>query len=209
MINKFLKAKHWQLFFLTFGILMISQFIMMGMMISNRDIDVESNHIMMLSYMKVFVVLTIVFAGVFLGWFWSVGVGLQSRIPKGVKMKVKRFKIGFIIPALYMLIFMVFLLLTLNGEMDVGNRPSGILFGKFAVIIIPLHLFSMFCLFHSLYFVAKTFKTVELQREVTFSDFAGEFFLIWFYPIGVWIIQPKINKMVEEEITNLDEEIHQ
>jgi hypothetical protein len=56
----------------------------------------------------------------------------------------------------------------------------------------------MFCIFYTLYFVAKTFKTVELQREVKFSDFAGEFFMIWFYPIGIWIIQPKINKMIEE-----------
>lgn len=41
---------------------------------------------------------------------------------------------------------------------------------------------------------AKTIKTVELQKKVTFSDFAGEFFLLWFSPIGIWILQPKINK---------------
>ena len=67
--------------------------------------------------------------------------------------------------------------------------------GIFAIIV-PVHLFAMFCIFYSLYFVAKTFKTVELQRTVTFSDFAGEFFLLWFYPIGIWIIQPKINRMI-------------
>ena len=49
------------------------------------------------------------------------------------------------------------------------------------------------------YFVAKTYKTVELQRQVSFSDFAGEFFMIWFYPIGIWIIQPKLNKIIENE----------
>jgi putative effector of murein hydrolase LrgA (UPF0299 family) len=69
--------------------------------------------------------------------------------------------------------------------------------GLFAFII-PIHLFAMFCIFYSLYFVAKTIKTVELQRAVTFSDFVLEFFLIWFYPIGIWIIQPQINKMIEE-----------
>ena len=47
-----------------------------------------------------------------------------------------------------------------------------------------------------MYFVAKTFKTAELQRKVSFSDFAGDFFLVWFLPIGIWIIQPKINRMV-------------
>ena len=47
-----------------------------------------------------------------------------------------------------------------------------------------------------LYKAAKTIKTVELQKKVTFSDFAGEFFLLWFSPIGIWILQPKINKFV-------------
>jgi len=58
-----------------------------------------------------------------------------------------------------------------------------------------VHLFSMFCLFYCLYFIAKALKTVELQRPVTFSDYAGEFFLLWFYPVGVWILQPRINQI--------------
>ena len=77
--------------------------------------------------------------------------------------------------------------------------PAVELIMSLVVIIIPLHLFSMFCIFYSLYFVAKTYKTVELQRQVSFSDFAGEFFMIWFYPIGIWIIQPKLNKIIENE----------
>ena len=79
--------------------------------------------------------------------------------------------------------------------------PSGGLISGIFGIILPLHFLSMFGILHSMYFVAKTFKTVELQREVSFSDFAGEFFLIWFYPVGIWIIQPKINKMVENKKT--------
>jgi hypothetical protein len=78
-----------------------------------------------------------------------------------------------------------------------GVEPNvGTMFGLL-IFILPMHLFSMFCIFYSLYFVAKTFKTVELQREVSFSDFAGEFFMIWFLLIGIWIIQPKVNRLVE------------
>lgn len=91
----------------------------------------------------------------------------------------------------------------LPGVVASGNGPDIGLIGSMVGIIIPLHLFSMFCIFYSLYFVAKTFKTVELQRETTFSDFAGEFFMIWFYPIGIWIIQPKVNKMAESGNTSL------
>ena len=85
-----------------------------------------------------------------------------------------------------------------NGFFENGKEPDTSMIGGLLGVIIPLHLFSMFCIFYCLYFVAKTFKTVELQREVSFSDFAGEFFLFWFFPIGIWIVQPKINKMIED-----------
>jgi hypothetical protein len=31
-----------------------------------------------------------------------------------------------------------------------------------------------------------------------FSDYSGEFFLIWFSPIGYWILQPRLNKLTDE-----------
>ena len=65
------------------------------------------------------------------------------------------------------------------------------------IFIIPAHLFSMFCIFYLMYKAARTIKTVEFEKKVTFADFAGEFFLLWFSPIGIWILQPKINKFAE------------
>lgn len=139
----------------------------------------------------------VIFTGVFYGWFWSVAVGLQSKVPVTVKMKVKKFKILFFIPLVYILLLLIVIGVVMNGAIQNGAKPGSGLIGTIAAIVIPLHLFSMFCMFYSLYFVAKTVKTVELQRTVSFSDFAGEFFMIWFYPVGIWIVQPKINKMIE------------
>lgn len=201
MIDRFLKAKHWQLFLLTFGIPMIFQFVMMGSMISNNSTQAKPNLVMMFNYMKVFPLIMIIFIGVFLGWFWSVAIGLQKKVPANIKMKVKKFKVLFFIPLIYILIFMTFFSVAMVQLFESGSNK--ISFGSVSVsglfaVILPLHLLSMFCIFYSFYFVAKTFKTVEIQREVKFGDFAGEFFLIWFYPIGIWIIQPKINTMIEE-----------
>jgi len=198
MTEKFLKAKHWQLFLLTFGIPMIFQFIMMGTMFSNIGSGNNPDPTFMFSYIKFFPIIMLIFMGVFFGWFWSVAVGLQSKVPEDVKLKVRKFKIFFFIPVVYMLFITLFMGIQMNGLMTNGTQPSDGLIGSLVAVIVPLHLFSMFCIFYSLYFVAKTFKTVELQQEVKFSDFAGEFFMIWFYPIGIWIIQPKINKMIEK-----------
>lgn len=198
MTEIFLKAKHWQLFLLTFGIPMVFQFVMMGLMFANIGSGNNPDPSFMFNYMKFFPVMMILFMGVIFGWFWSVVTGLQKKIPDEFQMKLRRFKIFFFIPLVYILFFSLFIGGTISGFAEGTNSPSPRLIGGSIAIIFPLHLFSMFCIFHSLYFVAKTFKTAELKRKVSFSDFAGEFFLIWFYPIGIWIVQPKINKMIEE-----------
>jgi hypothetical protein len=177
MTEKFLKAKHWQLFLLTFGIPMMLQFLMVGTIFTNVGTGNNPDPTFIFNYMKFFPIMMIIFTGVFFGWFWSVAVGLQIKVPEDVKMKVKKFKIFFFIPMVYLLFVTLFMGVQLNGLMTNGTEPSVGLIGVLVAVIVPLHLFSMFCIFYSLYFVAKTFKTVELQREVNFSDFAGEFFL--------------------------------
>jgi hypothetical protein len=113
-------------------------------------------------------------------------------------MKVKKFKVFFIFPLVYMVVFMLFFSAMMSSLSANNPEPGEGLVGGLFAVVVPLHLFAMFCFLYTFYFVAKTFKTVELQREVTFGDFAGEFFLLWFYPVGVWILQPKINKMIKE-----------
>jgi len=189
MIDKFLKAKHWQIFMLTFGLPYLIQIIMMPMIMMG-------NEPMMI--MKVFPIIMILFIGGFLGWLWSIGMGLQSKVPNDITMKVKKFKIFLIIPLIYMFLISLALGTMFSGALEGGQEPNGGLIGGLVGIILPLHLFSMFCIFYCLYFVAKTLKTAELQKEVSFSDFAGEFFMIWFFPIGIWIVQPKVNKMIED-----------
>jgi hypothetical protein len=197
LTSTFLKARHWQLFVLTFGIPIVFQFVMIGSMMAKVG-EGSAPDMPFTVYYRLFPVMMILFMSVFFGWFWSVAIGLQTKIPPHVHMSVKRFKILFFIPVAYMFLLFIFLGGAMSGMIKNAEEPSPEFMASVAGIVIPLHLFSMFCIFHSLYFAAKTFKTAELQREVSFSDFAGEFFMLWFYPIGIWIVQPKINKMVEE-----------
>jgi len=202
-VDRFLKAKHWQLFLLTFGLPFVLQMVVMIGVFSSMASGGVDNIATMFRYFSLFPVIMIVFAGVLYGWYWSVGVGLQKKVPENIKMKVGRFKVFFFIPLVYILFFTLLFGLLFSRLIDIGafieegsGEPPIALFSMFGIIF-PLHLFSMFCMFYNLYFVAKTIKTAELQRRVEFSDFVGEFFLTWFYPIGIWILQPKINKMVE------------
>ena len=134
--------------------------------------------------------IVILFIFVLLGWFYVVGVNLNKKLPETVKMNLTKFKWFFFIPLICMIFFYIFALVLFN-KVSIGEQLN---FAPFAVII-PLHLFSVFCIFYCIYFAAKSLKAADLQRPVTFSDYAGEFFLFLFFPIGVWLIQPRINKI--------------
>jgi hypothetical protein len=180
-MNTILKLKHWQLFGLMIGAMIISSF----------D-DMSTSKI-------IWAISMLLFVAIYFSWFWVMGINLYPKLPPTVNLNLSRFKLFMFIPAVYIVIISLVL-----GGISIGtqgDRTSG-----YAAIILPIHLFSMFCIFWCLAFVAKSLKAVELQRPVTFSDYAGEFFLIWFFPIGVWFIQPRINKMFDDNLQTTENE---
>lgn len=188
----FLRAKHWQLFLLTFGIPMLLQIVMIFSIFLNFGHPNEAA--IFNNFFRFSMVIMPLFMGMMLGWQWSVAMRLQKYLPAGIKMKTTRFKIFFFIPVIYITVIVLLVFIALP-HISSAELPGSGFFIVFACIL-PIHLFAMFCIFYCLYFVAKTIKTVELQRETSFSDFTGEFFLAWFFPVGVWILQSKINKLI-------------
>lgn len=192
-MTKFLTLKHWQLFGLLVGIPMIFQFVIMGSVFASRNPTIM---------FAVFPVMMILFIGIFFGWFYALGTNLHKKLPETVTMNLTKFKIFLFIPVVYMLILSVFMF-GMFSIISTGAEPNPL----FLVLIVPLHLFSMFCIFYCLYFIAKALKAVELQKPVKFSDYVGEFFLIWYFPVGIWIIQPRVNKLFDTTIMDNNNQI--
>jgi CDP-diglyceride synthetase len=46
-------------------------------------------------------------------------------------------------------------------------------------------------------FPARTLKSIELNRQATLREYIGDFFLIVLLPIGIWFLQPRVNKIAE------------
>jgi len=186
----FLRLKHWQLFLLLIGIPLIFQFVIMGSVILSNNTNIM---------MTVFPIMMFLLLAIFFGWFYALGTNLHKKLPIFAPMNLKTFKIFMFIPVAYIVTICLFMLVALPDLADSGQES----FAYFAIIF-PIHIFSMFCIFYCLYFISKAMKTLEWQKQVTFSDYAGEFFLIWFFPIGVWFIQPRINKIFETEKENIE-----
>lgn len=195
-MNLFLRAKHWQLFLTMFGLPFLVEIVMMVIIFLN--IRQNPDPTIILNYFRFFPLVAIIFIVPLFGWQWSIAVGLQPYLPQWVKMKITKFKVFLIIPIVYIVLILFAITFIFNTQfqsLDTVDLTAQM--GAAFAIIFPIHIFSMFCLFYCIYFVAKTIKTVELQRSVSFNDFAGEFFLTWFFPIGIWILQPRINKIIE------------
>lgn len=193
MVEKFLHAKHWQIFLPLFGIPAVFYFIVMGTMVSGLSTgQFPDSPELMFGYMKYFpfVILSVMF--VFWGWYWAVGTGLQREIPEEAALKVWRFKAALSFNALYTIFFLSFFAYSFWSF----NRGIAQLLG----VIVPFHFFAMFCVFYCMYFMAKTIKTAELQRRTHFGDCITDFFLIWFFPIGIWNLQPRINRIARGDI---------
>lgn len=184
-----LRLKHWQLFGLLIGIPFVIQII--GIL----SIVLAQNQIMMFA---MFPLIIISFTGVFFGWFYAMAVYLNKKLPDTVRIKLTKFKLSLLFPIVYIVFFTIFMSGTFGNLIGGGDSNNTIQPGIFGIIL-PFHFFSMFCIFYCIYFCAKSIKTVELQRHVAFNDYAGEFFLICFFPIGVWFIQPRINKLFNAE----------
>lgn len=175
----FLRAKHWQIFLLLFGVFFIGQIAVMSSFAAAARSPEDFGKVGL-----EFGVVMVLFMFCFLGWFWSMGLFLSSIVPASLRLRMGFFRFALIYPAVYIFAFIAFF-----------ESPKPAMFA----LIFPFHLFAMFCMFYNLYFVSKSLVLAETGKRASFYDFAGPFFLIWFFPIGVWIIQPRINRLYAQK----------
>lgn len=204
----FLKIKHWQLFILLFLLPMSFQ-IWMFSHLMNEIVDIikpdygpMSNKQNMafinaiLDKMGLFAAIIMAMTVLFFAWLWAMAMGLQHKIPTELSMKTIKFKLCFFFALIYIIMFITLLMFLAS---NFPTRLTGIE-TKFFFLVIPPHLLYIFCILYCFYFTAKAIKFAELQRPLKVDDYIGEFFLLWFAYIGVWILQPKVNRIVQNEV---------
>ena len=176
-----LRAKHWQIF-----ILMTAPFVL-GMAIEfNSDWNtlLPTEGFGTSDLKTAFLWLLFMFS--YLAWQWASGAFLNSIVQPSLRMNTGFFYFSLVYPALYFIVFWA-----------VFHNSSPVVLA----VIFPLHAFATFCMFYLLYFVSKSLVAAETAKPATFLDYAGAFFLIWFFPIGVWMIQPRINRLYAESLS--------
>jgi hypothetical protein len=124
----------------------------------------------------------------FISWLVSIGWVSNSRIDAAVRPRMHLL----LAAAAYAVAYFAFAGYYFFPAMieSARNLPA------FAPIIFPMHFLAMAAIFFVMGFAAKNLVMAERQSPARFSDYAGPFFLMWFYLIGIWFVQPRVNRLV-------------
>lgn len=128
------------------------------------------------------IIAAIVSMVILFGWLYTVATRLHPKLPADHQLKINRFRFAFFFPVVYIVAVICFVVVIVTSDSP-----------EWLFAIFPFQILAMVCMFYVLYFTSKSIKSVELQRRVQFGDYAGEFFMIWIFFVGVWYIQPRIN----------------
>ncbi len=145
-----------------------------------------------------------------IGWYRAVGQDLKRYLPDHVGLKDSTFKVTLAIQVIASFIMLGTFWYGWNwmGE----NIPNWIANDGVspeegeAMVLSGLKVVGLFFLvgiasfasqIYNCYFVGKTLKTIEEGRSVKGGELVGYVILSYLLMIGVWIMQPKINRLVE------------
>lgn len=180
--TRFVRAKHWQIFLLFVAIFVIGELPLLGYVTSGPKSPEDSAEAFL-----VVEAVTVVSALCYLLWLWSMGSFLNSLLQPGLRLRIGVFSFTVALTSLYVLGFVAHF-----------QSVSPLAFAA----LMPLLLLAAFCMFYNFYFVSKSLAIAETGKSAPFNEYAGAFFLLWFYPIGIWFIQPRINRLYAKARTD-------
>lgn len=171
----FLQAQHWQVFAVLVGFGCVTEVVVIYTYPKADSVTVPITSLIAAEIYYVCVVL----------WFWSLSSYLQSVIKPELRLNFGFLCFALSFPLIYMAFFQI-----IFERLITSPRW---MFGVF-----PLHLMAMFCVLFVLNFSAKSLVLAEKGVPVSFRGYAREFFLFWFFPVGIWFLQPRINRLYAE-----------
>ena len=164
----FLKLKHWQLFLML---------ILPTLLCFMFKVPFEP---LVIAAIALFLMI------VLFGWMFSVGVWSNSKLPEERRSNIVVFAAALILPTVYMLLYILIILPKINA----GTPPS-----QLPVWMMPMHMLSLAGIFYGIWFTARKFKSLLENEDADFLIFSSTFFLLFVFPLGIWIIQPNVNAL--------------
>jgi len=199
VIQKFLKAKHWQIFFLYLisPLISIIAFIIMVNIDFNNGRNSDDTVLVLFKYIMWFATVSVFIR---LAWNWSVTISLCDQISDLIKPKLGLFQASILYSIIYHLALST-VCMNFVSTAQSASKTGVIEDYPFEIfLIIPFHFVAIIAFIYLTYITAKTIKTAELGKRVKLNAFIGEFLWVWIFVIGIWVIQPRVNRLEDKTI---------
>lgn len=139
-------------------------------------------------------ILELLFVMIFLGWFYILGTSLYSKIPRNLNFRINFFKFNLFYLLVLILSFIAVFLIVFTGNFEIINKIQNI--GLFMIM------YGVFSSLYLNYFISKALVTVEKQDSVKFENYFLEIMFFMIFPVGIWILQPRIRKIFQIKDNN-------
>ncbi|MFA0962808.1 hypothetical protein AB9P05_13480 [Roseivirga sp. BDSF3-8] len=182
MIDYMLRMKHWQVFLLiTAPAIFVSLLVL-----------VNSYAFILFPAAYLLSQLTIMF------WVYSVFSGLNDKLPLGSEIDLTAFRAMYLVPMVCLgILFLAMLFSVIYSNSGGDFAPGFSLPNGFGYIILAVCVFSFVSWIQGVRIAAKTIKSIERQSGLSFGEYSGEFIFIMMFGIGLWVLQPRINRIME------------
>lgn len=129
-------------------------------------------------------------------WIYAIGVYGQDRITKlGLKsMNLKLFKANILVVGAFFLLGLFFP--ATQGEVSQIAKET---FEVEDILYTIGGLYLIFAIVQTVIFACKTIAKLEFKREVFFGDYFNNLLLMFFFFVGIWFLQPKVNRLIATE----------
>jgi len=122
---------------------------------------------------------------VLFAWMFSIGTWSNRHLPESRRRSMLLFGISLALPIIYVLMYIILYIPML--ESGGPSRPP--------LWLLPMHMFSMLGIFYGIWYTARQLKSLLENQDADFMIFSSTFFLLFIFPIGIWLIQPEVNQL--------------
>jgi hypothetical protein len=175
----FLRANHWQMCLLFVVVSIIAPFVGQIAIISATPVSAGIAREQVLGTG----LLAVGSEGVFLLWLWIIGSFLCSVVPPELRPRQAFYRVAIIFP-------LVFTLVVLAVIVNNNSWPIA--------LTLSAGIFAFSCVLYDFSFVARTLYLAETGEPPVMGDTSVTILQLWFFPVGAWFIQPRVNRLCRE-----------
>jgi hypothetical protein len=169
MMQKLLQIKHWKL----------STILIVPMILSANHLEFEFRSI---TSKEVSLVLALVYIVILFSLILNIGLFI-NKIPENPF----QFRRGLVI-------FSTLCCILGYSELNFSRIYNELNYAP-ELFQFSMTLMTMFGIIITFYNIPKSLKSIELGREATFKEYIVDALLLFALPIGIWFIQPRVNRL--------------